>query len=146
MIKPSLLAIRAELVGSDTCTALGITVRGYAPVLDLCRALIAVGHDPTRPLEAWRGDVLALRVRSISEGAKLTVGDDRFGRPTFRRWTGPPGDAGAAPVAQKGSGGAAGTSELREPGTAPIAVAARTAPAHRSRSRSRGSSASPKRR
>ena len=33
--------IRATLVGSDRCDAEGISARGYAPVLDLCRELVA---------------------------------------------------------------------------------------------------------
>jgi hypothetical protein len=77
--------IRAELKGSNCCEALGVTARGHAPVLDLCRALVAAGHDPHRPLHAYRGDVLALKIRSIAEGAKLTVRDDRAG-PRFAPW------------------------------------------------------------
>ena len=42
--KPSLkqtqAPITAELSGSDTCTTGGITVRGYAPALALCRELL----------------------------------------------------------------------------------------------------------
>src|SRR6516225_3215569 len=38
--------IRAELFGSDECTAAGLTISGRAPVLALCRQLIADGHDP----------------------------------------------------------------------------------------------------
>src|SRR2546430_8285592 len=70
--------IQAEMSGSNTCSALGLTVRGHAPVLKLCRALVQAGHDPARPLRAYRGGVLCLSVRSIGEGAKLTVADDRF--------------------------------------------------------------------
>jgi hypothetical protein len=79
-------AIRAELIANDCCSALGMTARGPAPVLSLCRQLIEAGHDPATPLEAWRGDVLCLRVRSIGKGARLTVEDDRLGQPRFRRW------------------------------------------------------------
>src|SRR5215831_11766633 len=78
-------AIRAELIGSNSCSALGITARGHAPVLALCQLLIEAGHDPNRPLLAYRGDTLCLRVRSIVEGAALAVEDDRMGRPRFRR-------------------------------------------------------------
>ena len=38
--------IRAELTGSNLCSALGITARAAAPVLALCRQLVAAGHDP----------------------------------------------------------------------------------------------------
>ena len=79
-------AIFAELIGSNTCTAAGITVVDRAPVLALCRALVTAGQDPNRPLHAYRGDVLCLCVRSIGEGARLAVEDDRHGRPRLRRW------------------------------------------------------------
>jgi|SRR6516165_8106668 hypothetical protein len=64
---------RAELVGDDVCTACGITARSPSPVLAICRELVAVGIDPAIPLHAYRGDVLCLIVRSISEGARLEV-------------------------------------------------------------------------
>jgi hypothetical protein len=79
-------AIRAELIGSNACTALCSAARGYAPVLALCRRLIEEGHDPDRPLHAYRGETLALVVRSIAEGAALAVEDDRLGTPRIRRW------------------------------------------------------------
>lgn len=78
--------ICAELVGSGICRAAGLTARSAAPVLAICRALIAAGHDPDTPLEARRAHVLALQIRSIGEGAQLAVEDDRHGRPRFRRW------------------------------------------------------------
>ncbi len=78
--------LRAELVGSNRCTAAGITASGQAAVLALCRQLIAAGFDPTMPLRCYRGDTLALRVRGIGEGARLTVKDNRLGRPVFVRW------------------------------------------------------------
>jgi hypothetical protein len=31
----------------------------------MCRALITAGHDPASRLEAYRGNLLCLRVRSI---------------------------------------------------------------------------------
>jgi hypothetical protein len=78
--------IFAILLGSDRCIAEGISVRAYAPVLALCRALIDAGYDPKRALLSHRGGDLALAVRSIGEGALLTVEDDRHGRPRLRRW------------------------------------------------------------
>ena len=74
--------IRAALIGSDRCEAEGISVRAVAPVLALCRKLVTAGHDPERPLHAYRGNVLALRVRSIGEGAQLAIAGDGVG---FRR-------------------------------------------------------------
>jgi hypothetical protein len=89
--------IFAELIGSNTCTAAGVTVVDHAPVLALCRALVTAGQDPNRPLHAYRGDVLCLYVRSIGEGARLTIEDDRYGRPRLRRWRNRARGCGAAP-------------------------------------------------
>jgi hypothetical protein len=85
-------AIRADLSGSDTCIALGLAINSSSPVLALCRALIAAGHDPAMPLEAYRDETLCLRVRSIGEAANIEVnGNTRF---TFvgarKRRTAPP--------------------------------------------------------
>src|SRR5262245_35422567 len=67
-------AIRAELAGSTQCEAAeGINADSLSPVLELCRLLLAAGHDPDRPLKAWRGDTLCLRIRSIGEAARLRV-------------------------------------------------------------------------
>ena len=71
--------IQAVLIGSDRCEALGVTVRDAAPVLNLCRKLVAAGHDPQLPLHVYRGDVLALRVRSIGEGSRLSIAGDGVG-------------------------------------------------------------------
>jgi hypothetical protein len=65
--------IRAELIGTDICTASGITVEANTPVLQLCRKLITAGHNPATRLEAYRGNVLCLRVRSIGEAAQLEI-------------------------------------------------------------------------
>lgn len=65
--------IRAELHGSDTCTAEGHTARGHAPVLALCRRLVDAGIDPGRPLHAYRGDTLCLTIDSIGKAARLEV-------------------------------------------------------------------------
>ena len=65
--------IRAELIGSNRCAALGMTVSATAPVLALGSRLVAAGYDPALPLEVWRGPVLCLRVRSIGEAAQLRV-------------------------------------------------------------------------
>jgi hypothetical protein len=88
--------IRATLIGSDYCEVDGIFARGRAPVLGLCRALLAAGYDPRRPLHAHRGDTVALKIRSIGEGAAFTVEDNRRGTPSFRRWRNPSERSGAA--------------------------------------------------
>jgi hypothetical protein len=78
--------IRADLTGSSSCTAVGVTARGNAPGLALCRRLVEAGHDPATRLEVYRGTTLALRIRSIGEGAKLTVREStKDGRPRFVR-------------------------------------------------------------
>jgi hypothetical protein len=77
--------VRAAIAGFDRCDAEGHTVRAAAPVLAMCRRLLAAGYDPARQLHAYRGDALALKVRSIGEGAKLTVKDNSCGTPAFRR-------------------------------------------------------------
>jgi hypothetical protein len=93
--------IWAMLIGSDRCAVDGIVARGHAPVLGLCRALLAAGFDPRRSLDAYRGDTLALIIQSIGRGAALTVEDDRHGRPRLRRWRKrQPGCGAASPVAQ----------------------------------------------
>jgi hypothetical protein len=108
--------IRATLIGSNRCEAEGIIEHGYAPVLDLCRALIKAGRDPKRALHAYRGEVLALAVRSIGEGARLTVADDRHGTPRLRRLQGrPQGCAAGSPVAQIADGW--GEPSPRQPAT-----------------------------
>ena len=61
--------ICAELIGSDRCEAEGITACGYAPVLQLCRELVAAGFNPACPLEAWRGETLCLRIRYGRRGS-----------------------------------------------------------------------------
>jgi hypothetical protein len=97
--------IRAELIGPDWCEAEGISARGTAPVLELCRNLVAAGYNPACPLDAWRGDTLCLRVRSIGEAAQLTVADDRHGTPRLRRGQERPERyVAGSPVAQKANG------------------------------------------
>ena len=64
--------IRADLIGSDTCIALGLAINSSSPVLALCRALVESGHDTAIALDAYRG-VLCLRVRSIGDAAALEV-------------------------------------------------------------------------
>jgi hypothetical protein len=93
-------ALRGELIGSDVCIAGDITVTGYAPVLTLCRRLIKAGHDPARPLHVYRGETLALTVRSLGEGAGLTVRDDNRGTPRFVRYRPGPAERAAGACGQ----------------------------------------------
>ena len=80
-------AIHAALDGDKIAIALGITATSSSPVLALCRTLVDTGHDPATPLEAYRGDTLALRVRSIGEAAELEInarGTGFIARPAVR--------------------------------------------------------------
>ena len=95
---PQAVSIRAELIGSDCCSALGIAAYCSAPVLTLCRKLVEAGNNSATPLEVWRRDTLALSVRSIGEGAKLEASPRGVGfvhRPDVR---------GGSLVAQNGVG------------------------------------------
>lgn len=75
-----------SVLSEKTCIAENMVGRGSSPVFALCRILLAQGFDPTCALEAWRGDVLCLRVSSIGEAANLTVEETRHGNPRLRRW------------------------------------------------------------
>jgi hypothetical protein len=94
-----LTPLRAQILGTQTARAdLGyatITATGAAPVLELCRHLIDAGIDPATPLHACRGDTLALKVKSIGAGARLTVKDNGDGPILV-----PYKDASAAPIRQ----------------------------------------------
>jgi hypothetical protein len=68
--------IYADLSNDDVCKALGVKIQSPSPLLDLCRALVEAGIDPTTPLEAYRGKVMCLRVRSIGEAANLRISHD----------------------------------------------------------------------
>jgi hypothetical protein len=76
--------LKAELTGSRRCEALGIVATGNTPVLVLCRELLGAGVNPDSALAVYRKGVLALRVRSIAEAARLVVEDGKNGRPQFR--------------------------------------------------------------
>ena len=79
--------VTAILYGA-ICNGGGITVTGRTPVLALCRALLADGHDPATPMQVYRDDVLTLRIRSIGAAAALTVRETtRDGCPRFARWS-----------------------------------------------------------
>lgn len=93
-------AVVAEITGSDTCAALGVSAVSATPILVLCRKLIEAGYDPATPLEAWRGDVLCLTVRSIGEAAALEINSHGSGFVRLRRRRAAPP---AAPVAEAAS-------------------------------------------
>jgi hypothetical protein len=83
--------VRCELNGTGTAVATGITVKSTTPVLTLCRRALAAGLDPNLPMEVFRGDTLALRIRSIGEAAGLEIRGDGVGfRPAAGLGTAPP--------------------------------------------------------
>jgi hypothetical protein len=71
--------IRATLSGDDIVTALGITAQSSSPVLALCRHLVDAGHDPATPMHVFRGDTLALIIRSVGQAANLEINGDGNG-------------------------------------------------------------------
>jgi hypothetical protein len=78
--------LRAELLGSSTARCGGQAATGRSPVLGLCRRLVAAGHDPSLPLHVYRGATLVLTVRTIGEGAALTVREPEVGAAHFAAW------------------------------------------------------------
>jgi hypothetical protein len=101
-IQPKQEHVIAELVGDDSCRCqeLGAAVTANAPVLAMCRQLLATGIDPDTALGVYRRGVLALKVRSIREGARLTVKTAGNGTPIFTLVDGCKG-AAAPPVRSK---------------------------------------------
>jgi hypothetical protein len=65
--------IQAQISSDSIATSCGITVETPSPVLSLCRKIIEAGCASSAPLEAYRGDTLALHVRSKGEAATLKV-------------------------------------------------------------------------
>jgi hypothetical protein len=65
--------IRAEIIGSDQCSAEGYSVRHSAPILALCRRLVEAGFNPGLPLNAYRGDILCIIARTIGEAAEIDI-------------------------------------------------------------------------
>src|SRR4051812_41055440 len=91
--------ITATFNGDRRCEALGISASGYSPALALCRELLAAGISPDAALDIHRNGVLALRIRTIGEAARLTVEDNENGSPRFRLAR--PSRRGAVPPMRK---------------------------------------------
>jgi hypothetical protein len=66
-------SIHAEPIQANIAIALGIKAVSATPILRLCRLLVQAGHDPTAPLDAYRGDILCLSVRGIGEAANIEL-------------------------------------------------------------------------
>ena len=78
--------IIAQLIGHDRAQAGDIVARGRSPVFTLCRTLVAAGADPNSRLECFRGSVLALTVKSVGIGPKLTIRETVTNGPRVVRW------------------------------------------------------------
>jgi len=76
--------IRCELVGSDVVVAGDIKAADGA--FDLCRRLLGAGASPAAELVCFRDGRLALRIRSIGDGARLTVRETATDGPRFVTW------------------------------------------------------------
>jgi len=53
----------------------GLSITGGCPQVVLGGHRLVRAGDPARPLHAYRGDTLCLKVRSIGEGARLECQD-----------------------------------------------------------------------
>jgi hypothetical protein len=108
--------IIAAITGSHTAVALDITVQSPSPVLCLCRVLLGAGMDPDQPLHAFRGDVLALTICTLAEGARLEVGQHGTGFTARHERCAAPSVAASAAARIEGPGFAERASEAaRQP-------------------------------
>lgn len=59
------MTIRAELSSDSIASVVASTIAVHvgSPILALCRRLIEAGYPSSADLEAYRGEMLALRVR-----------------------------------------------------------------------------------
>jgi hypothetical protein len=80
--KPDVLV--GELSDDSACWLAGTVAAGRTPVLIACRELLARGINPNAAVEIYRRGVLALRIRTLAAGARLTVEECSDGRPRFR--------------------------------------------------------------
>jgi hypothetical protein len=99
-----LTPITAQLIGSHRCESLGIVATGHAPVLNLCRSLLAAGLNPDQALHVYRNGTLALRVKSLRTGARLTVKEPDRGRAHFSKWMAFAASPVASPMRKNGAG------------------------------------------
>jgi hypothetical protein len=67
--------IRAEIIRDDYLCG-GFKASGLP---ELCRKLVEAGCNPATRLEAFRGETLGLKVRSIGEAAKLEIAGSGVG-------------------------------------------------------------------
>ena len=75
--------LKAQLTGSRHCEALGVVATSNAPVLKLCRELLAQSVNPDQALVVYRKGIEALRVRPIRDSAGLTIKEPDRGQAYF---------------------------------------------------------------
>ena len=75
------MTITARLSSDCIASVVASTIAcvGPPPVLALCRRLIEAGLPSSADLECYRGETLALRVRSIGEAAGLEINSGGIG-------------------------------------------------------------------
>jgi len=105
--------IRAEIVGEEYICRTAAVETHARSLRALCGKLIEAGIDPAAPLEVYRGTTMALRVRSIGEGARLETASNGVGF----RWA---REAGQAP--DSAFHVARGTHIARKPQTASLGL------------------------
>jgi hypothetical protein len=88
-----------ELSGANTCSLAGTVATGRTPILTACRELLAQGFDLNATIEIYRRDTLALRIRTLAAGARLTVEECSDGCPRFRQYRPRPSE-GSPSIAQ----------------------------------------------
>jgi hypothetical protein len=93
--------IVAQLVGSDFAIVGEIKAHG---ALNLCRQLLGAGADPDAELHCYRDGMIALRIKSVGAGAKLTVHETASGGPRFATWRPFPAARSARPFGKKLTG------------------------------------------
>jgi hypothetical protein len=88
-----------ELFGINICHLAGTVASGRTPILTACRELLARGFNPNAAIEIYRRDTLALRIRTLAAGARLTVEECSDGCPRFRPFR-PRASEGSSGIAQ----------------------------------------------
>ena len=77
------LQLRCDFGDGDIAIAGDLSARG---ALDMCRRMMAAGADPSAELVCYRNGRIALRIRSLADGAKLVVRETSADGPRFASW------------------------------------------------------------
>src|SRR5690348_10730676 len=60
---------------NNTCRVGNHVTMGRTPVLSMCRELLRQGIDPDASVEIFRAGILALKIRTLRQGAALAVAE-----------------------------------------------------------------------